>query len=482
MRIPVAVPLSLCFPVFAVASAATQELPFDCSDGVFPIDRPRLWSSAKQRYCCEHQRKGCTTVQTSTTSQTSITSITLCVGCNSTETSTTSQTTIAVQSTTMRAERTIAKKVGGHPVPALFDCLAQLAIWHHRWSDDKRKWCCQHRGFGCTTTVTTVTTTFTGSTTTSTLTSTNTSTGTDRSNSECFEDQISWEPLRMPNVAETEEPDAVACQWRCSKIPSCVHFSYWKAGNVCYLQDGFAVRQTSRLGFVSGPFQCWDKLNHTAFANVGENTYLPSTFKCMEVGRLYSPILGAPQYFLNGSIDEAVTACKEWCASEGGCGHWTMQFPLRLCRLARHDAHELTMENAVSGSPTSCDDKELTVSDDDVNASLNSSIIIRTAAGPGVMARGYFPILFLGCSVVVGATFLSSVMIRRASKGKRFVRAAAEWENCRSFSLIDEATAFNEVPTDEETPGPCHWMKKPEFFGRELADGRSRELELSASI
>lgn len=247
----------------------------------------------------------------------------------------------------------------------------------------------------------------------------------------------------MPNVTlPIQESDALACQWRCSKTPRCVHFSFYALGKNCYLQDAFATRQTMRLGFVSGPFQCWDNLNHTAFVDVGKRTYLRSGMKCLEIGVLYSPIMNTPKYFKSGTGRDATKECARWCASEDGCGHWTIQFPARLCRLASHDARRLTnVINSVSGSPLSCGSEDLMQIDDHVNTSAEvDALIMKASASKGILHPSYPPFLALTGLLAIGTACISSLAFIRACRGARFPRR--EWVSSRSLSLDDPSAFF----------------------------------------
>jgi len=157
-------------------------------------------------------------------------------------------------------------------------------------------------------------------------------------------------PGTMPRSAE----DATACQKQCADTQGCTHFSYWWIGKHCHLQDAYALRQTGRLGFTSGPFGCWDSLDKTKYIKKGESTFVHTSYKCAELGTLYTPLMGMSEHFSRKDPAlEAVKKCRAYCASTKGCAYYTMVFPQRLCRMAGASAHKVTPYlGAVSGSPT----------------------------------------------------------------------------------------------------------------------------------
>jgi len=216
----------------------------------------------------------------------------------------------------------------------------------------------------------------------------------------CFESRTTWEPLHMPGVAlPIVEPDSPACQQRCAATPGCAHFSFWEFGKHCYLQNSWAIRQTARLGFVSGPFQCWDDLAHNGkFVRVGQ-TYLPKALKCVELGTLYTPIMGVPMQLTNvpGTGEDAAKMCMRQCARTKGCAHWTMQFPQRLCRLSGANAHAVhPYINAVSGPPR-CQHPQHSV--------LASEILMKDEEDPGAdTQRSRIFLVFVSAPVVLLVT------------------------------------------------------------------------------
>lgn len=150
----------------------------------------------------------------------------------------------------------------------------------------------------------------------------------------------------------TREADATACQRRCARTRGCAHFSFWKLGGHCHLQDAFAIEQKARIGFISGPFQCWDNIDQKLYVKLGPKTFVPKALRCVETGSLYSPIMGVPKYLPKHSMTglKAVEVCQQHCSSVKGCLHFTLQFPQRLCRLAGANAHRLPSAiNSVSG-------------------------------------------------------------------------------------------------------------------------------------
>jgi len=159
----------------------------------------------------------------------------------------------------------------------------------------------------------------------------------------------------MGKTVMTQEADTFACQQRCRKTEGCMHFSYWKVGGDCHLQDAYALRQKRRYGFVSGPFQCWSSiLNRDQFIKYDNYTYLSPTFGCIELGTMYSPAMVTPKVLATDIHRwDAIVLCQKLCAITNGCAHFTVQFP-RVCNLVSARAKPLhPFFGAVSG-PAKC--------------------------------------------------------------------------------------------------------------------------------
>mmetsp|Transcript_69977 Transcript_69977/g.135047 ORF Transcript_69977/g.135047 Transcript_69977/m.135047 type:complete len:639 (-) Transcript_69977:39-1955(-) len=172
---------------------------------------------------------------------------------------------------------------------------------------------------------------------------------------DCYEESSAWEPLDMPNTNPAHEPNASACQKRCERTPGCTHFSFWTVGKNCHLQDAYAIHQSARMGFVSGPFKCWKDLDPSKWIDKGHRTFVPKDLECVELGTLYSPIMGGIKTFPKSMATgrQAINMCRNYCASVKGCAHFTIQFPARVCRVAAKSAHKLhPFMNAVSGNTT----------------------------------------------------------------------------------------------------------------------------------
>jgi len=172
---------------------------------------------------------------------------------------------------------------------------------------------------------------------------------------DCYEESSIWEPLDMPHTAPAREPHASACQRRCEQTPGCTHFSYWTVGKNCHLQDAYAIHQSDRMGFVSGPFKCWKDLDPNKWIDKGYRTFVPKDLECVELGTLYSPIMGEIKTFPKSMATgrQAINMCRNYCASVKDCLHFTIQFPARVCRVTGEGAHKLhPFMNAVSGNTT----------------------------------------------------------------------------------------------------------------------------------
>jgi len=143
-------------------------------------------------------------------------------------------------------------------------------------------------------------------------------------------------------------------------VVGCTHFSFFEAMTDCHLQDAYAVKQAMTAGFVTGPFSCWGAVDHHAYANIGNATYLPKEIACLEMGVLYSPIQFVTKWFppkgVDGEADglESLKKCQEHCLNTKGCLHFTLMFPGGMCRLSGEGARALQDQNVVSGPRGGC--------------------------------------------------------------------------------------------------------------------------------
>lgn len=167
----------------------------------------------------------------------------------------------------------------------------------------------------------------------------------------CFEDKVTWEPLDMASARSPVKASSTSeCQKQCESTTGCRHFSFWTPGSLCHMQDSFAARQEGRIGYVSGPFKCWSALNHSQYVRISPGAYVTKDLRCIELGAVYSPILGMPK-FLSRYKDPvaAVKECEALCQGGEGCAHWSLQGPQNLCRLATASAQKLSELHTVSG-------------------------------------------------------------------------------------------------------------------------------------
>jgi len=158
----------------------------------------------------------------------------------------------------------------------------------------------------------------------------------------CFQKDVSYEPLDMMSTASTQEQSPLHCQRRCAAVKGCVHFSFSKLTKECHVQDAYAFRQKGSIGFVAGPFQCWQ--------DIGEEE-----FKSLEWGTTYLPEMSAKIYFTQDTFPhdrQAVMACQKFCASVDGCAHFILDVPKRLCTLAdKNAAKRYPVLQAIAGPP-----------------------------------------------------------------------------------------------------------------------------------
>lgn len=213
----------------------------------------------------------------------------------------------------------------------------------------------------------------------------------------------------MMGTFGSEEADEFACQRKCLRTEGCSHFSFWKLGRMCHLQDRYAQRRENREGFVSGPFQCWSYLIPGMYAMLQSNhTYVPARFRCMQIGVTWSPDLTASSH-IDGERDEVVFACQEKCQDTEGCTHFTVMFP-GLCRLAGSAAVPLPAEQAISGPPSpDCEDPTS-------DAPMGHTFMRKFEAGPEVSTSRFFTSAAVAVpAALLGALATALVWQRRRS-------------------------------------------------------------------
>jgi len=359
--------------------------PFDCYAG--RANWRSGWSARKKEWCCQNRNLGC--------SDTANSSHVAATHANTTADGKTATVTLPARelilpdapSTSMLNTSAVEKATTTLPPSSATTPTPTTAVKTSTESSSS-SWLSMSTGTGTLPQTSSAVSTSKAAALTTTASMANTDKG--GVSDECLEEAVTWEPMHMPNVLQPiDEPDAYACQKRCAGTPGCAHFSFWTWGKHCYLQDSFAIRQTGRLGFVSGPFQCWDSLDHDAFTKVGDKTYLHKAFKCVELGTIYSPMIQLPQYFTEAETGiEAAKACKQLCASTEGCAHWTMHFPQRMCKLSGPGAQRTRNAiNSVSGPPA-CGKGPASTAVGDAGASDRSSALMIAAERLRRVPRG----------------------------------------------------------------------------------------------
>jgi len=267
-----------------------------------------------------------------------------------------------------------------------------------------------------TTTRTTIETKTTTSTETQTSTSTDTSTATSTETTSttttvtttpyCFEGDVAYEPLDMPDAGlPSQADDAWACQDRCQSTTGCMHFTFHKATGLCHLQDAFAQRRTmqyTHVGFVSGPFRCPSYLESGKYTKVQENSYLPKKFHCMQPGVSWAPDMAFLKYF-DGTREHVLENCKTLCDDTNGCMHFTVTFP-NSCRLAGFGAiatEGIALAMSGPSSMLGCDEVATDAGEESVFIMMKDDVV----SGPLAEARrpSFSALPFVAGAAVLGA-------------------------------------------------------------------------------
>jgi len=192
----------------------------------------------------------------------------------------------------------------------------------------------------------------------------------------CLEDEVTYEPMDMDGQLPTLEANVKECRKRCRKIRNCTHFSFYylTIPGSCHVQSIFGIRQTARVGFISGPPRCFLRRDHGRHGlvrlkqpDVGYRTFVPKNFSCLKMGRayvpaIYSEFLTKDRGYVNGR--KAVAGCRRKCLSYPGCEYYTVEFPTRLCSLSPASATELSPIFKHIAGPKFCTDATDNVEDD----------------------------------------------------------------------------------------------------------------------
>lgn len=232
----------------------------------------------------------------------------------------------------------------------------------------------------------------------------------------CFESGVQWTPIDMRGTYGVKEVDEFACQKKCMETQGCSHFSFWKLGRLCHLQDRYAQRREYREGFISGPFQCWSYLVPGEYTKLDTNhTYVPTQFRCMQIGVTWAPDLTST-HMPDVGHDELVFKCQQKCQDTEGCRHFTAMFP-GLCRLAGEFAVPVPAEQAISGPPSNeCDEPAS-------DADFGHTLMRKFESGPWVSTPSFLSRpAAVGPVALLSAVAAALVWQRRTRTSAAFVR------------------------------------------------------------
>jgi len=177
---------------------------------------------------------------------------------------------------------------------------------------------------------------------------------------QCAEEEVSFQPLDMPNVPMTLTT-LEGCRKNCAEQDGCMHFSFLQTIGVqqgsCHLAGFSALAQVHSPSWVSGPPHCWTDIeDKSLLIDKGHNTYVPVSFACMKWGSSFGPALDGNVIILAAQDypkeEDTVLECQKRCKAKDRCQHFTVQFPLRTCTLAGSGAAVLDgIAGAISGPP-----------------------------------------------------------------------------------------------------------------------------------
>lgn len=94
---------------------------------------------------------------------------------------------------------------------------------------------------------------------------------------------------------------------------------------------------------------------------LGQGYFVPKELGCLQLGVLYSPLMKVPRVFppeqRPGDLVRGmntINKCRFMCEADPGCAHYSIQFPLGLCRMALDTARPLPNMFTVSGDRDDC--------------------------------------------------------------------------------------------------------------------------------
>jgi hypothetical protein len=205
------------------------------------------------------------------------------------------------------------------------------------------------------------------------------------------------------------------------------------------------------VGFVSGPFQCWEDFeNQSMFTAVGIATFLPTEFGCIEMGTVYSPTISGetmsfPKYKTSLQV---IVECQNFCMSIAGCAHFSISTSARRCTLAEEGAKRSSNIAQSLAGPPSCFSRTSRVGQADKNGNSgsratwanddNSSVrfLREFLSYPGSLrarSSGFFACSVLGFLLVAGVLTVN----RRTS--------------CRTPYFVAAGMRYAELPMSEST-------------------------------
>ncbi|CAK0858393.1 unnamed protein product [Prorocentrum cordatum] len=192
-----------------------------------------------------------------------------------------------------------------------------------------------------------------------------------------YEKDTTFDPVDMDSALVARQvPNISACQALCEETKHCFHFSFWSPSmdtpGQCHLQDIFALRQTTRFGFWSGPKKSWCSYSAgfrsravqlvgpkgLAFDGMGNKTYVLEEYRCMVMGGAYQPPMVSrimPERPSDARYGGSALDCQEWCRNTTGCMYFSIEYPSKACSLAGPNAKlQFPIFKTVSG-PVTCE-------------------------------------------------------------------------------------------------------------------------------
>jgi len=176
-----------------------------------------------------------------------------------------------------------------------------------------------------------------------------------------------WEPLDMSGHGLKVTADAHECKQRCESIEGCAHWTFWRLGRRCHIEDSFALPSSHRFGFSGGGKHCARPGGEAPLKSpTGElehYTSLTPELGCVDIGAFRLPTLFGKfprRMQVNSMLDKhtreiiGIQMCRDHCKNISDSMYFSIHFPDSTCTCSGEGSTRLyPLFMSVSG-PVNC--------------------------------------------------------------------------------------------------------------------------------